>query len=134
MRGKKVTTALITASAFAVPFTASASAAPNQAAGQVNQGNLISALNNVSVQIDRVNALNDLTVGDITVVNVEDVLNNNNVLNNVLNNSLNDNTVLTDFLNDNTVLNEFLNNNDIAISDVVAINVLSGGDVVVFQQ
>ena len=116
----------------------SAAAAPNQAAGQVNQGNLISALNNVAVQIGDVTALNDLTIQDVRVVNVEDVLNNSKVLNNVLrdanvqvlqdflNNSLNDNNV--------EIITDSLNNNDILISDVVAINVLSGGDLIVFAQ
>ena len=130
MRAKTTAAALLTTCAFAVPATA-ASAAPNQ----VNQGNLIAALNNVNLEIDQVNVLNDNTVGDITLVNVEDVLNNNRVLNNSLNN--NNVQVLQDFLNNslnnNTVLTDFLNNNDVNIDDVVAINVLNG-DIVIFQR
>jgi hypothetical protein len=115
----------------------SATAAPNQAAGQVNQGNLISALNNVAVQIGDVTALNDLTIEDVQVVNVEDVLNNSNVLNNVLRDA--NVQVLQDFLNnslnDNVVIiRDVLSNNLVAISDVIAVNVLSGGDVIVFAQ
>ena len=128
---KKSAVALATSFAFAAPFAAPAAAQQQQTA----QGGLIAALNNVNVEIERFSALNDLT---ITVVNVEDVLNNNNVLNNAR--FLNNNEILTDFLNDSVnnnnveVLKNFLNNNDIAISDVVAIDVLSGGDVVVFAQ
>ena len=110
--------------------------APAPVANQLNQGNLISALNNVAVQLERVSVLNNLTVSDVQVVNVQDVLNNNNVLNhshflndihvlqNFLNNSVNNNTV--------QVLNDALNNNNINVSRVVAISVLSGGDVILF--
>jgi hypothetical protein len=73
---------------------------------QINTGNLVSALNNVNVEIDQLNVLNDLTITDVQVVNVEDSVNNNRVLNNVL------------------------NNNDVDIDDVVAIDVLRNGDVV----
>jgi hypothetical protein len=99
-------------------------------------GNLIAALNNIAVEIDELNALNDLEIGDITLVNVEDVLNGNNVeaLNNALNRNQTEILRLTDVLNNNTVLTDFLNNADIAITDVIAIDVLSGGDVVVFAQ
>jgi len=109
---------------------------------QVNQGNLISALNNINVQIDRLNALNNLTINDVQVVNVEDVLNNSNVLTNFLNNSVNNNTILSNLLNNNNcsvvavcnVLNQSLNDNIVAISDLIAVNVLSGGDVILFYQ
>lgn len=113
-----------------------------QTAGQATFGNLIAALNNISVQIDRLNALNDLTIGDINVVNVEDVLNGNNVqaLNNALNRNDVDITVLRDFLNNSLnnlnvqILNDALNNLNVAVGQVVAIDVLSGGDVNVFFQ
>jgi hypothetical protein len=118
----------------ALAFPAAASAAPDQAAGGINQGNLISALNNVAVQVDRVTALNDLTIQDVQVVNVQDVIRNSSVLNNALRDA--DIDVLTNFLNgslnNNDVLNDVLNNNDVLIQDVVAVNVLSGGDVVLF--
>ncbi len=76
---------------------------------QINTGSLVSALNNVNVEIDQLNVLNDLTITDVQVVNVEDSVNNNRVLNNVLN-----------------------NNNDVARDEVVASDVLRNGDVVVF--
>lgn len=107
-----------------------------QQAKQTTVGNLISALNNIAVQITNLEALNDLTVEDVRVVDVDDVLNDNNVQ--ALNNALNENNVevvtLRNVLNGNEVIKEALNNNDVAISDVVAIEVLSGGDVVVFAQ
>lgn len=107
---------------------------------QVNQGNLISALNNIAVNIDRLNALNNLTIGDVKVVNVEDVLNNNRVLNNALNRNDVDINILRNVLNNSVnnnnveIIKQALNNNNVLVSDVVAIDVLSGGDVIVFHQ
>jgi len=113
---------------------------PANLATGLNQGNLISALNNVAVQIDRLNALNNIAVQDVQVVNVQDVLKNGRVLNNVLQHADINVQVLQDFLNNsvnnNTVqiLNNALNNNDVNVSDVVAVNVLSGGDIVLFTR
>ena len=44
--------------------------------------------------------------------------------------------MLQDFLNNNNVeiITDSLNNNDVLVSDVIAINVLSGGDLIVFAQ
>lgn len=107
-----------------------------QEAGQATFGNLIAALNNVNVQIRNLEALNDLTVEDVRVVDVDDVLNGNNI--EALNNSLNRNNVdvdvLRNALNNNEVIKNSLNNVNVAVNDVVAIDVLSGGDVVVFYQ
>ena len=105
---------------------------------QINTGSLVSALNNVNVEIDQLNVLNDLTITDVQVVNVEDSVNNNRVLNNVLNNTQTDIAVLQDFLNDSVnnnnveIFKNVLNNNDGDIDDVVAIDVLRNGDVVLF--
>jgi len=107
-----------------------------QSGAQTTFGNLIAALNNIAVNIDELNALNDLTIGDITVVNVEQVLNGNNV--EALNNALNNNNIeilnLREVLSNNVVILEVLRNADIQITDVIAIDVLSGGDVNVFVQ
>lgn len=91
---------------------------------RMNTGSLVSALNNVNSEIRN---LHDLTIEDIRVVAVEDSINNNRVLNNQT-----DIAVLQDFLNNNNVeiIKYALNN--VNIDDVVAIDVLSGGDVVVF--
>jgi len=107
-----------------------------QQVGQANFGNLISALNNIAVEIGELNALNNLTVGDVKVVNVEDVLKGNNVeaFNNALNRNKTEIAKLTNVLNNNTVLTDFLKNNNIAVSRVVAIDVLSGGGVTLFVQ
>ncbi len=120
--------------AAAASFAIAAPAVAQQNAGQVSFGKLISALNNVAVQIDRVDALNDLTVEDVQVVNVEDTLNGNRVR--ALNNALRDADIdaLQNFLNDNEIIKDSLNNNDIALNDVLAISVLDGGEIVVFVQ
>ena len=124
----------LTAGAIMLSVSGPAFAAP----AQVSTEGLVSALNNVSAEIGSIDALEGLTVTDVRVVNVEDSVNNNRVLNNVLNNNRTDVAVLQDFLNgslnDNNVevIEDALNNNDVAIEDVVAIDVLSGGKVVVF--
>lgn len=121
--------------ALATPVAASAQR-PAQVAPQATFGNLISALNNISVQINKLNALNGLTVSQVRVVNVSDLLNGNNVT--ALNNALNKNNVqilnLRNVLNNNEVVKNALNNNNVSVSRVVAIDVLSGGDVVVFRR
>lgn len=67
---------------------------------------------------------------------MDNVLNNSNVLNNVLRNA--DIDALQNFLNNNTVnanvLNNALNNLDLDVSDVVAVDVLSDGTVVLYVQ
>jgi hypothetical protein len=77
-----------------------------------------------------------LTVEDVQVVNVQNVLNNNNV--EAFNNALNRNNVeiitLQNTLNNNEIIKNVLNNNNVNIDRVVAVNVLSGGDVIVFYQ
>lgn len=122
--------------ATAAPAIALAQGGNKQVTGQAIFGNLIAALNNVAVEITELNALNNLKVTDVRVVNVEDLLKGNNV--EALNNALNRNKVevatLTNMLNNNTVLTDFLKNNNIAVSRVVAIDVLSGGGVTLFVQ
>lgn len=107
-----------------------------QKAGQVTSGNLIAALNNTAVQIRNLEALNNLTVSDVRVVNVQDVLNGNNV--EAFNNALNRNNVeiitLRNTLNNNEVIKNVLNNNNVEIGQVVAVDVLSGGDVILFTK
>jgi hypothetical protein len=108
-----------------------AHAQPNQVAGAAG---LVAAV----VQVDR--TLNDLSVlsdiGEINIVRVEDSLNNLQVLNNSP--ILSDNVVtVQDFLNNCTVVScieitDVLNDNNVVVSDVVAIDVLSGGDIDVF--
>ncbi len=120
----------LTAGAMMLSITGPAFAAPTQ----INTGSLVSALNNVNIEID--NVLNNLTITDVQVVNVEDSVNNNRVLNN----NQTDIAVLQDFLNNSVnnnnveIIKNALNNNNVAISDVVAIDVLSGGEIVVFVQ
>ncbi len=126
----------LTAGAMMLSVAGPVWAQPTQAntVAQINQGGLVSALNNVSAEINNVQALNDLMITDVEVVNAEDAVRNNNVLNNVLNNA--DIDALQNFLNGNDVnaeiIRQALNNNDVDVSDVVAVDVLSDGTVVVF--
>ncbi len=121
--------AVLTAGTMTLTLAAPAIAAPSPTNQSGGAAGVIAAV----VQVD--DTLNDLSVlspgGDqnIEVVTVK------NSLNNVLNNSpiLSNNVItLQGFLNDNTVLTDFLNDNNILITDVVAVDVLSGGDIVVF--
>ncbi len=132
MKSKKARlAAALTAGALTLTVAAPALAAPSPTNQSGGAAGVVAAV----VQVD--DTLNELRVlspnGDqnIEVVTVKDSLNN------VLNNSpiLSNNVVtLQNFLNNNTVLTDFLNANDIAISDVVAVDVLSGGDIVIFVQ
>ena len=116
---------------FTAGWTAGAHAQPNQAAGAAG---LVAAV----VQVDR--TLNELSVlsdiGEINIVYVEDSLNNLQVLNGSP--ILSDNVVtVQDFLQDCSVagcieITNVLNDNNVVVSDVVAIDVLSGGDIDVF--
>lgn len=113
---------------MAVPNSAQA----QQQEGQANFGNLIAALNNVNAQV---RALEDAEIQDVQVVNIEDIYNNLNdnqvqTLNNAFRDA--DIDVLTNAIQDNETLNNSLNQNNVQISDVVAVNVLSGGDAIVY--
>lgn len=132
MKSKKARlAALLTAGAMTFAVTAPAVAAPNPTNQSGGAAGVVAAV----VQVD--DTLNELSVlspgGDqnIEVVTVKDSLNN------VLNNSpiLSDNVImLQNFLNDNEVLKNALNNLDVDVSDVVAVDVLSDGTIVVFSQ
>jgi hypothetical protein len=113
-----------------------AAGAAGPAAARPNQVGTAAGVVAAVVQVDR--TLNDLEVlsdiGSIEIVTVK------RSLNNVLNNSpILSNNVITvqDFLQDCSVagcieIRNVLNNNNVAISDVVAIDILSGGDITVF--
>lgn len=127
----QVVAVFMTAMMFVVGWSAGASAQPNQVAGAAG---LVAAV----VQVDR--TLNELEVlsdiGEINIVRVEDSLNNLQVLNRSP--ILSDNVVtVQDFLQDCSVagcieITNVLNNNNVVLSDVVAIDILSGGDIDVF--
>ena len=88
--------------------------------------------------------IDDLTA-QVGLVNVSKSLNNLRALNNVLNNNkiLNNVEVLKDInvedvsvlsSNNLRLLTDFLNANDIKIGQVVGVDVLSGGDIIVFAR
>ena len=119
--------------ALAIPNNAQAQ---QQNVGQAAFGNLIAALNNINAQVRALENV-DVEVEDVQVVNIGDIEDNLNenqieVLNNALQNA--DIDALQNFLNNNDVLNDALNENNIQISDVVAVNVLSGGDIVIYTR
>jgi hypothetical protein len=121
--------AFIAAAVLLIP--AAASAAPRNATVQSGgAAGLVAAVVQVDDTLNNLSVLSD--IGSIEVITVK------NSLNNVLRNArfLNNVTVLQDFLNNNDVdvLNNALNNNNVVISDVIAIDVLSGGDIVVFTR
>ena len=130
-RTRSALAAITAALAMVVTSAAAASAAPANATRQSGgAAGVVAAV----VQVD--DALNNLSVlsdiGSVEVITVKDSL--NNVLQNAT--FLNNVTVLQNFLNNNDVdvLNDALNNNNVVITDVIAIEVLSGGDLVIFTQ
>lgn len=120
-----------------------AAAAPSTNATQQSGGaaGLVAAV--VQLDVTNVNVLNDVldNAGNIEIVTVKRslnrVLNRNDVLSD---NVITVRNVLTNFLNDPDCsvvavcdsFQEFLNNNDVTITDVVAIDVLGGGDIRIY--
>lgn len=124
-------------------FVAAACAAlalsvPAAMAGPNNQSGGAAGVVAAVVQVQ--DTLNNLQVlsgnGNVEIITVKDSLNN------VLQNArfLNNITILQNFLNNNTCLavcqslNNVLNNNNVQIANLVAIDVLSGGDLIVFTR
>lgn len=120
----------------------------NANTGQATFGNLIAALNNITVNLNQLQVLSDLidagdiTTGDVNValVNLDDLRVNVVALNNALNRNDVDIDALQNFLNGvditiTDVLTNVLTNADVLVTDVVAVdvNVLSG-DIVVFHR
>lgn len=89
---------------------------------RANIGQMVSGL--INVNIGAIQA--DIDTGDITLVNVEDVLNNNQI--EALNNVLNNNTVVIENVN---ILNDLLREADILNDSQVVVGVLSGGQIVI---
>ena len=119
------------AATLMVGTVGSAAAQPNQAAGAAG---LVAVVVQVDRTLNNVSVLSD--IGEINIVYIEDSLNNLQVLNRSP--ILSDNVVtVQDFLNNCTVascfeISNFLNNNNVNLQDVIAIDVLSGGDINVF--
>lgn len=115
---------------FAVPNSAQA----QQQQGQANFGNLVAALNNVNAQVQALQEA-EINENNVHIVDIEEIYNNLNenqveTLNNAFRDA--DVDVLTNAVQDNETLNNSLNDNNVQASDVVAVDVASGGDVVVY--
>lgn len=103
-----------------------------QQQGQANFGNLIAALNNIHSQVQ---ALEEADIGDVQVVNVEDI---EETLNENQNESLGDAfqdadlEALRNAVQNHEALTNSLSQNNVQVGDVVAVDVLNGGDVAVY--
>lgn len=131
---KRNLTTFALAMAFTAIFSVTASAQTDQKGGAAG---LVAAV----VQIATDDTLQNNGTVDVRVIQLDRSLNNLKALNNVIKNSPvlsknNVNVTVQDIqaLNDNTVLTDFLKNNNIAVGEVVGVSVLSGGDIIVFQQ
>lgn len=132
MKSKKARlAALLTAGAMTFAVTAPAVAAPNPTNQSGGAAGVVAAVVQVDDTLNELRVLSPEGAQNIEVVTVKDSLNN------VLNNSpiLSDNVItLQNFLNNNEVLKNALNNLDVDVSDVVAVDVLSDGTIVVFSR
>ena len=133
---KRIGMVLALTATMALSVVSAGAAAPNPNNQSDGAAGVVAAV--VQVQ-DTLNNLQVLSGNEnLEIVTVKDSLNN------VLQNArfLNNITILQDFLNQPNCsvvalcdsLTNFLNDNNVQISDVVAIDVLSGGDIVVFQR
>jgi hypothetical protein len=127
----RIVAVAMAATAFTIGWTGGAKGEPNQVAGAAG---LVAAVVQVNDTLNDLQVLSD--IGEINIVRVEDSLNNLRVLNNspILSNNV---VTVQDFLNNCTVVScieitNVLNNNNVVVSDVVAIEILSGGDIDVF--
>jgi len=89
-------------------------------------------------------AVVQVAADEVVSVEVVDSFNNLRALNNVLNNSpilsnndvdvtVGDVSLLSDFLNENEItLEDFLNQNNVLLEDLVAVGLLSTGDIILF--
>jgi hypothetical protein len=133
---KRISLVLALVGTMALSVVSMGAAAPNPNNQSGGAAGVVAAV--VQIQ-DTLNNLQVLSGNEnLEIVTVKDSLNN------LLQNArfLNNITILQDFLNQPNCsvvalcdsLTNFLNNNDVLITDVVAIDVLSGGDIVVFQR
>lgn len=133
-RTKSGIAALVAGSLLSLGAAVPASAHPPTQVG--GAAGVVAAVIQVNDTLNDLTLLSNINIGSIEIITVKDSLNN------VLNNSpiLSNNVVtLHNFLNNCTVLScitltDFLNDNNILISDVVAIDILSGGDIVIFTR
>ena len=133
---KRISMVLALAATLALSVVSAGAAAPNPNNQSGGAAGVVAAV--VQIQ-DTLNNLQVLSGNEnLEIVTVKDSLNN------VLQNArfLNNITILQDFLNQPNCsviavcnsLNDVLNDNNVLIADVIAIDVLSGGDIVVFQR
>lgn len=101
-------------------------------ANQDQFGNLISVLNDVSAQLGELEALNE--VGEVRIVRADDLLEGADVeaLNEAITQNKTEILGLQSALTGNEAISNSLTQNDVAASDVIAVEVLEGGDVVVY--
>lgn len=101
-------------------------------ANQDQFGNLISVLNDVSAQLGELEALNE--VGEVRIVRADDLLEGADVeaLNEAITQNKTEILGLQSALTGNEAISNSLTQNDVAASDVIAVQVLEGGDVVVY--
>lgn len=136
IRGARMRVAAVAAAGVAALAVGSqvAAAAPNPSNQSGGAAGVVAAVVQVQRTLNNLDVLSDN--GNVEIVTVKDSLNN------VLQNAqfLNNITILQNFLNGPCAvagcitLTNLLNNNDVNISRVVAIDVLSGGDLIVFQR
>ena len=106
---------------FAAMFMFAMISVGAQAQQNANVGQLVSGLITVNIGAIQV----DIETGDITLVNVEDVLNNNEIR--ILNNVLNNNEIAS---RNQNFLNNLLRDADILTDNQVVVGILSGGQIV----
>lgn len=138
MRKRNGITGLILAFAFTAFAIPNQSLAQEQATEEATVENLVAALNNTSVEISELDSLDALAAEDVQVVNVEDVLQGENTdsLNSALDRDEVEIVELEEAITANEVISTVLTTHevDVAVADIVAIDVLSNGGVIVYYR
>lgn len=103
---------------------------------QATFGTLIAAISGASAEIEGFQALDDLAVEDVQVVNVNDLVGDADA--EAFNEALAQNEAEIaewgNVLNENEVVTGVLTGAEVAVTDVVAVDVLSGGEVIVYYR
>ncbi len=103
---------------------------------QATFGTLIAAINGAGAEIEGFQALDGLAVEDVQVVNVNDLVGDADAA--AFNEALAQNEAEIaewgNVLNENEVVTGVLTGAEVAVTDVVAVDVLSGGEVVVYYR
>lgn len=103
--------------------------------GQIGSKELLSALDRVNEQSNKLKGMPSENIGPVSLVGVKDVLKEKDAkaFKEALQRNSEGILKLQEILGSNELVKGFLNQNNVTLKDVVAVNLLSGGGLIVFH-